>query len=258
MQTVAEQMKKLRNQVNNVFQQTEALQAYVNGFVQWKALAEEADNFRGNLPDRYTDLRNQFDEWQESVMEHFAEQQQEALKEHERFRLDLGELQRERAKRQQGERDAFLKLKEACEKQFFAITEHRLRTFYDPADPEGSYERLFNEVMEQFSGAFDKSNELIQQNRSRVAFLKVIRQQDVSELGKEVTELDERLQRFVQALTFEIVKSFRDGDDRLPKLCEEIRQWISRRNELSKKSNNLTNLSENLGSNNSQRHNPPQ
>lgn len=174
MQTVAEQMQKLRDQVNDVFQQTEALQAYVNGFVQWKALAEEADNFRGNLPDRYTDLHNQFDEWQESVMEHFAEQQQEALKEHERFRLDLDELKHELAKRQQGERDAFVKLKEAYEKQFFAIAEHRLRTSYDPADPEGSYERLFNEVMERFSGAFDKLNELIQQNRSRVAFLKVI------------------------------------------------------------------------------------
>lgn len=211
------------------------MQAYVKGFLHWKALAEEADNFRVNLPDRYTDLRNQFDEWQESVTEHFAEQQQEALKEHERFRLDLGELQLELAKRQQDEKDAFVKLKEAYEKQFFAITDHRLWTSYDLADPKGSYERLFNEVIERFSGAFDKLNELIQQNRSRVAFLKVIRQQDVSELEKEVTELDERLQRFVQELTFEIVKSFRDGDDRLPKLCEEISQWISRRNKLSEK-----------------------
>ncbi|MFN4180044.1 MAG: hypothetical protein ACK4I8_07000, partial [Armatimonadota bacterium] len=162
LRTVAEQMQKLRKQVSDVLQQTEALGAYVDGFVQWKALAEEADNFRGDLPDRYADLRQRFDEWQESVMEHFAEQQQEALKEHERFRLDLDELRRELAKRQQGERDAFAKLKEAYEKQFFAITEHRLSTTYDPADPEGSYERLFNEVMERFSSAFDKLNELIQ------------------------------------------------------------------------------------------------
>ncbi|MFN3422167.1 MAG: hypothetical protein ACK40X_10650, partial [Armatimonadota bacterium] len=232
LRTVAEQMQKLRKQVNDVLQQTEALGAYVDGFVQWKALAEEADNFRGDLPDRYADLCQRFDEWQESVMEHFAEQQQEALKEHEKFRLELDELRRELAKRQQGERDAFAGLKEAYEKLFIAITEHRLNTPYDPADPEGSYERLFNEVMERFGSAFDKLNELIQQDRSRVSFLKVIRQQDVSELEREVAKLDEQLQQFTQALTFEIVKSFRDGDDRLTKLCEEIRQWISRRGDL--------------------------
>ncbi len=168
-------------------------------------------------------------------MEHFAEQGKEALKDHERFKFGLEELRRELAKRQQGERDAFAKLKEAFEKQFTAIAEHLLQTPYDSADPEGSYERLFNEVMERFNEAFNKLSEFIRQDRSRVTFLRVIRQQNVSELERKVAELDDQLQWLRQELTLEVVKSFRNGDERLPKLCDEIRQWILKRGEVQRK-----------------------
>lgn len=235
LKSAAEQMQKAKSQADEVTQQVNSLRGYVDGFNQWKALAEEADGFRTNLPDRYGDLKEQFDDWQESVMEHFAEQGKEALKDHERFKFGLEELRRELAKRQQGERDAFAKLKEAFEKQFTAIAEHLLQTPYDSADPEGSYERLFNEVMERFNEAFNKLSEFIRQDRSRVTFLRVIRQQNVSELERKVSELDDQLQWLRQELTLEVVKSFRNGDERLPKLCDEIRQWISKRGEVQRK-----------------------
>ncbi|MCX7643079.1 MAG: hypothetical protein N2116_04655, partial [Armatimonadetes bacterium] len=235
LKSVAEQLQKAERTANALMQQVESLQAYVDGFAQWKALAEEADDLRTRLPDRYADLREQLDEWQEGVMENFAEHRQEALKEHERFRLGLDEIKRELARRQQNERETFTKLKEDYEKQLNGIVEHKLNARYDPLDPEGSYDRLFDEVMERLGEAFNRLNELLQRDRSRVAFLKVIRQQDVSELEREVTELDKQLREFMQALTFETVKSFRDGDDRLPQLSREIQHWISKRGEVQRK-----------------------
>lgn len=237
LKNTAEQMRKVKEQAEGALQRADGLKAYVDGFNRWKQLAMDADDFRDKLPDRYHDLRKRFDEWQEEVMEHFAERRREALKEHERFRLGLDELKHELAKRSQGEREAFQRLMEAYEKLFTAIVDHRLNTRYDPSDLEGSYDRLFSEVMEKFSGGLGRLGEFVQQDRARVAFLRVIRQQDVSELEREIEELDAQWHRFNQNLTFEVVKSFRDGDEQLPKLCDEIRQWISRRGEVQRRLN---------------------
>lgn len=239
LETVAGQFKEVGEKAEKTMWLVGSLRAYVDGFAQWKSLAGDADNLRTNLPDRYADLREQFDEWQGSVLEHFAENQQEALKDHERFRLGLDEIKRELAKRQQGERERFTKLKEDYEKLFMAITEHKLNTPYDSSDPEGSYERLFDEVMERFRSAFDKLSELVQSDRSRVTFLKIIRQQNVGELEREVSELDEQLNKVRQELTIEIVKAFREGDKRLLGLCEGLRQWVSRRGDFQRKVQNL-------------------
>ncbi|MCX7969537.1 MAG: hypothetical protein N3B10_13770 [Armatimonadetes bacterium] len=241
LKSVAEQMQKTVKQANSVMQQVDSLRAYVDGFKQWMAIAKDANELRDKLPDRYADLREQFDDWQESVMEHFAENQQEALKDYERFRLDLDEIRRELAERQQGEKDAFTKLVENFEKQLKEIADHHLRTSYDPSDPKGSYDRLFNEVMERFNDTFIKLSDFVERDRSRITFLKVIRQQDVSELEREVSELDEQLKELTQALTIEVIKSFRgeDENERLPKLCDEIRQWISKRGEVQRKIQSL-------------------
>jgi len=234
---LSELLSKVKETTENLSQRAEELHALTDGLKAWKALASEADELRLRIPERYGDLRQRWDEWVEGVMEYFAEKKQDALRDHERFEYDLREIQSELAKRAQGERDEFGKLAKSYEQQLMGITDARLSTPYDPEDPEGSYERLADEVLQKLSEVVGKLGEFLRQDEARIAFLRVIRGLKTSDLEKMWSELEAKLNGLAQGVNLEVIKAFRNGDKRLAEICEALRQWISRRSELRKKIN---------------------
>jgi hypothetical protein len=234
---LSELLSKVKKTTENLSQRAEELHALTDGLKAWKALASEADELRLRIPERYGDLRQRWDEWVEGVMEHFAEKKRDALRDHERFEYDLREIQSELAKRAQGERDEFGKLAKSYEQQLMGITDAHLFTPYDPEDPEGSYERLADEVLQKLSEVVGKLGEFLRQDEARIAFLRVIRGRQTSDLEKMWGELEAKLNGLAQGVNLEVIKAFRNGDKRLTEICEALRQWISRRSELRKKIN---------------------
>ncbi len=232
-----ELLRKVKEKTENLSQRAEELHALTDGLKAWKALASEADELRLRIPERYGDLRQRWNEWVEGVMEYFAEKKQDALRDHERFEYDLREIQSELAKRAQGERDEFGKLAKSYEQQLMGITDARLSTPYDPEAPEGSYERLADEVLQKLSEKVGKLGEFLRQDEARIAFLRVIRGLKTSDLEKMWSELEAKLNGLAQGVNLEVIKAFRNGDKRLTEICEALRQWISRRSELLKKIN---------------------
>lgn len=242
LQPALKRLIELLSEVNketkeNLSQRAEELHALTDGLKAWKALASEADELRLRIPERYGDLRQRWDEWVEGVMEHFAEKQRDALRDHERFEYDLREIQSELAKRAQGERDEFGKLAKSYEQQLMGITDAHLSTPYDPEDPEGSYERLADEVLQKLSGEVSKLGEFLRQDEARIAFLRVIRGLQTSDLEKMWGELEAKLNGLAQGVNLEVIKAFRKGDKRLTEICEALRQWRSQLGELRKKIN---------------------
>jgi hypothetical protein len=181
---LSELLSKVKETTEKLSQQVEELHALTNGLKAWKALASEANELRLRIPERYGDLRQRWDEWVEGVMEYFAEKKQDALRDHDRFDYDLREIQSELAKRAQGERDEFGKLAKSYEQQLMGITDAHLFTRYDPEDPEGSYERLADEVLQKLSEVVGKLGEFLRQDEARIAFLRVIRGLKTSDLEK--------------------------------------------------------------------------
>jgi hypothetical protein len=234
---LSELLSKVKETMEKLSQRAEELHALTDGLKAWKALASEADELRLRIPERYGDLRQRWNEWVEGVMEHFAEKKRDALRDHERFEYDLREIQSELAKRAQGERDEFGKLAKSYEQQLMGITDAHLFTRYDPEDPEGSYERLADEVLQKLSEVVGKLGEFLRQDEARIAFLRVIRGLKTSDLEKMWSELEAKLNGLAQGVNLEVIKAFRNGDKRLTEICEALRQWISRRSELRKKIN---------------------
>jgi hypothetical protein len=234
---LSELLSKVKETTEKLSQRVEELHALTDGLKAWKALASEADELRLRIPERHGDLRQRWDEWVEGVMEHFAEKQRDALRDHERFDYDLREIQSELAKRAQGERDEFGKLAKSYEQQLMGITDARLSTPYDPEDSEGSYERLADEVLQKLSEVVGKLGEFLRQDEARIAFLRVIRGRQTSDLEKMWGELEAKLNGLAQGVNLEVIKAFHNGDKRLAEICEALRQWISRRSELRKKIN---------------------
>jgi hypothetical protein len=234
---LSELLSKVKETTENLSQRVEELHALTDGLKAWKALASEADELRLRIPERYGDLRQSWNEWVEGVMEYFAEKKQDALRDHERFEYDLREIQSELAKRAQGERDEFGKLAKNYEQQLMGITDAHLFTRYDPEDPEGSYERLADEVLQKLSEVVGKLGEFLRQDEARIAFLRVIRGLQTSDLEGMWGELEAKLNGLAQGVNLEVIKAFRNGDKRLAEICEALRQWISRRSELRKKIN---------------------
>jgi hypothetical protein len=231
-----ELLSKVKEKTENLSQRAEELHALTDGLKAWKALASEADELRLRIPERYGDLRQRWNEWVEGVMEYFAEKKQDALRDHERFEYDLREIQSELAKRAQGERDEFGKLAKSYEQQLMGITDAHLFTPYDPEDPEGSYERLADEVLQKLSEVVGKLGEFLRQDEARIAFLRVIRGLQTSDLEKMWGELEAKLNGLAQGVNLEVIKAFRNGDKRLTEICEALRQWISRRVSCAKRS----------------------
>jgi hypothetical protein len=234
---LSELLSKVKETTENLSQRVEELHALTDGLKAWKALASEADELRLRIPERYGDLRQRWNEWVEVVMKHFDKKKRDALRDHERFEYDLREIQSELAKRAQGERDEFGKLAKSYEQQLMGITDAHLFTRYDPEDPEGSYERLADEVLQKLSEVVGKLGEFLRQDEARIAFLRVTRGLQTSDLEKMWGELEAKLNGLAQGVNLEVIKAFRNGDKRLAEICEALRQWISRRSELRKKIN---------------------
>jgi hypothetical protein len=234
---LSELLSKVKETTENLSQRVEELHALTDGLKAWKALASEAYELRLRIPERYGDLRQRWNEWVEGVMEYFAEKKQDALRDHERFEYDLREIQSELAKRAQGERDEFGKLAKSYEQQLMGITDAHLFTRYDSEDPEGSYERLADEVLQKLSEVVGKLGEFLRQDEARIAFLRVIRGRQTSDLEKMWGELEAKLNGLAQGVNLEVIKAFHNGDQRLAEICEALRQWIRRRSELRKKIN---------------------
>ncbi len=170
---------------------------YWDGLRRWRAVAEEADNVFRAIPERYSDLRQEAEDWLGQAMDYFAEQQREALKSAEQFEYSLHALREKLVRLQGEEREKFRRLAEEYERTLIALGSARLSTPYDPQDPEGSYERLFGEVMNQLQGVIVHLEENLQQSRNRLQFLHFIRQQNVAALTKETEGLSERLRQFL-------------------------------------------------------------
>jgi hypothetical protein len=117
------------------------------------------------------------------------------------------------------------------------ITDAHLFTRYDPEDPEGSYERLADEVLQKLSEVVGKLGEFLRQDEARIAFLRVIRGRQTGDLEKMWGELEAKLNGLAQGVNLEVIKAFHNGDQRLAEICEALRQWIRRRSELRKKIN---------------------
>jgi hypothetical protein len=170
-------------------------------------------------------------------MEYFAEKKQDALRDHERFEYDLREIQAELERRLKREREEFEKLAKSYEQQLMGITDAHLFTRYDSDDPEGSYECLADEVLQKLSEVVGKLGEFLRQDEARIAFLRVIRGRQTSDLEKMWGELEAKLNGLAQGVNLEVIKAFHNGDQRLAEICEALRQWIRRRSELRKKIN---------------------
>jgi len=229
---LAEELEKAQRKSRETEEHVNRVEEDFGHLAKWKEIAERADNLRQRIPDRYADLKQELDEWVNRVIDRFAEDRKEALKEHERFGYELESIQRELAKRSNEERNAFEQLAKAYERLLRGITESHLTPPYDPEDPEGSYERLFQEVLQRLSGFFGKFGDFIQQDQNRLLFLRVIRQMDVNELEKEADAIEKEWECLRREVTYEVVKAVRDGDKRLEEICDGIGRLISRRGKL--------------------------
>jgi predicted RNA-binding protein with PIN domain len=239
---LSELLSKVKETMENLSQRAEELHALTDGLKAWKALAREADGLRSEILEReqyneYNDLRQRLDEWVKGVMEHFAEKQRDALRDHERFDYDLREIRAEFEERKRRERKKFEELVKTYEQQLMGITDAHLFTPYDPKDPKGSYERLADEVLQKLSEVVGKLGEFLRQDEARIAFLRVIRGRQTSDLEKMWGELEAKLNGVAQGVNLEVIKAFHNGDQRLAEICEALRQWRSRRSELRKKIN---------------------
>jgi len=232
---ISEQLRKTLAEIGTLKERVSRLESLLKGLDGWRAVASEADELRTKIPDRYADLRQQLDDWIERVMEHFAEHRQDALKDHEQFDYELREIKANLSKRAQDEANEFNRLAQEYERLLRGITDSRLSTRYSADDPEGSYERLVDEVMQKLLNAIGELGARLQHDQARATFLRVIRQRDTSELDKALEELDKEWQRLGREINREVVKSFRDGDKRLNEICQVMHRWISKRGEVQKK-----------------------
>jgi hypothetical protein len=230
----AGELEKAQKRIGELERHVKQLAEEFDHLTKWKELGERADELRQRIPDRYADLKQELDDWVNRVIERFSEDRGEALKEHERFGNGLESVQRELAKRSAEERNAFEQLAKTYERLLRGITESQPTTRYDSEDPEGSYDRLFQEVLHRLSEFFGKFSDFIQQDQNRLLFLRVIRQMDVSELEKEADAIEKECERLRQEVTYEVVKAVRDGDKRLEEICERIGRLISKRSELQR------------------------
>jgi methyl-accepting chemotaxis protein len=240
--TLAEVAAKLKNtegQIRGTKEHAAKLEENFGRLARWREIAERASDLRQRIPDRYGDLRAKLDEWVQKVIDHFADHKLEALKDYEQFEYELNSINRELAQRAGEERKAFEQLAKSYERMLRGITESQPSTHFDSEDPEGSYERLFQEVLQRLSSGFGKLGDMIQQDQNRILFLRVIRQVDTSELEKETKEVEAEWHRLGREITYEVVKAVRDGDKRLERICGEVGKLVSRRSELLRKLNQV-------------------
>jgi len=237
---VAAKLKDTGGQIRGTKEHAAKLEENFGRLARWREIAERASDLRQRIPDRYSDLRAKLDEWVQKVIDHFADRKLEALKDYEQFEYEHS-INRELAQRAGEERKAFEQLAKSYERMLRGITESQPSTHFDSEDPEGSYERLFQEVLQRLSSGLGKLGDMIQQDQNRILFLRVIRQVDTSELEKETKEVEAEWHRLGREITYEVVKAVRDGDKRLEGICGEVRKLVSRRSELLCKLNKLTN-----------------
>ncbi len=236
---VADCLSSERKNFEQLQGELQSWRAYWDGLQRWRTVSEEADNVFRNIPERYSELRQEANSWLEQVMDYFAEQRQEALKGAEQFEYSLRALREKLARLQSEEHEKFRRLIEEYERTLTVLNGARLSTPYDPQDPEGSYERLFGEVMSQLQGAIAHFEENLQQSRNRLQFLQFIRQQNVAELTEETEWLSGTLRQLRDEIRYETVKAFRDGDQKLKELCEALRRWKTRHGELRRRTEQL-------------------
>ena len=232
---MAENLKAAERQADELRGRVAKLTETSEHLRKWKEVAERANDLRQRIPDRYGDLKAKLDEWVQQVIDHFADHKLEAIKDHERFEYELNGIQRELAQRASEERKAFEQLAKDYERMLRGITESQPSTTFDPEDPEGSYERLFQEILQRLSSGLGGLGDRIQQDQNRILFLRVIRQMDTSELEKEAKEVEAEWHRLGREITYEVVKAVRDGDKRLEKVCDDVRKLLSQRSEFLRK-----------------------
>ena len=232
---MATNLKAAERQASEVRGRAAKLKETFEHLSKWKDVAERANDLRQRIPDRYGDLRKKLDEWVQQVIDHFADHKLEALKDHERFEYELNSINRELAQRASEERKAFEQLAKEYERLLRGITESQPSTPFDPEEPEGSYERLFQEVLQRLSRGLGNIGDLVQRDRNRILFLRVIRQVNTNELEKEAEEIEAEWHHLGREITYEVVKAVRDGDKQLERVCEDVRKLISRRSEFLRK-----------------------
>jgi hypothetical protein len=113
---LSELLNKVKETMEKLSQRAEELRALTDGLKAWRALAKKAwDELWLKIPERkqYDDLRQRWNEWVEGVMKHFAKKQRDALRDYERFKHDLQEIESELIKRLEGDEAGLTPAREA-------------------------------------------------------------------------------------------------------------------------------------------------
>ncbi|MBD2413807.1 hypothetical protein FACHB389_19880 [Nostoc calcicola FACHB-389] len=189
---------KLNNQLNRCHQflQTNAsikrrLEDLVDGLEEWRIIMAIADNLRNSLSNDSEHLVRYNDEFVDRVVEHFSRYGVDSFREYELLEKPLLEIQEQIKGERRSRREAFeqsLNQYQTLLNQIISANSYlKNRCKYDDEDSEGSYEvlkQIFLEKLLQECGNQISNWEQIEKD---LYFIAQNREQDVTELLKQVS-----------------------------------------------------------------------
>jgi len=148
---------ELREKHGYIEEERAAANSYLGGYRAWKSLLADAGQIYGeaqNARDNYgndffvRELNRVFGE----IHNNFEARKLEALLDHENAELEINKVSASIETWLREQRQAFLKRKEAYEGALGSkihVEQQSLRTNFDPFDPVGSFEKLYQEIFEK-------------------------------------------------------------------------------------------------------------
>lgn len=156
-----------RNELDTNKGQLEAelsgLKPYLTGLQHWREIVAKATALRDRL-DPESPLRQQLDDdVTTAIMEDFATQKLEALRDWERFEPEVDAIEAEISAEENRQRNEFHQRKEQYEQALGRLTPQRMvQATFDPKNPEPSYQVLYQGVLRKLGDWFKEQGELAQ------------------------------------------------------------------------------------------------
>lgn len=195
---------KLHHQLNHCkqFLQTnestqKKLQDLVAGLEQWRIILTGADNLRNSLSNDSEHLVRYNDEFVDRVVEHFSRHGVKSFREYDLLQKPLVEIEEQIKGERRSRRDAFdqlLNQYQALLSQIIPADSYlKNRCKYDDEDRKGSYEALRQVFLEKLLQTCDNQIADWEQLEKDLYFIARNREQDVTELLNQVSNLKTQL-----------------------------------------------------------------
>ncbi|HAA29863.1 MAG TPA: hypothetical protein DCE56_21910 [Cyanobacteria bacterium UBA8553] len=173
------------------------LQDLVNGLEQWRTILIGADNLRKSLSNDSEHIVRYDDEFVDRVVEHFSRYGVESFREYDLLQKPLVEIEEEIKGERRSRRDAFEQLLnqyQALLSQILPADSYlRNRCKYDDEDRNGSYEALRQVFLEKLLQECDNRISDWEQIEKDLYFIAQNREQNVTELLNQVSDLKTQL-----------------------------------------------------------------